>query len=201
MSFNAEETLAALLAALPNVPKRTAYGPTSSGGHECAWESFNTGFLGIEITKDREIEISWDLDGYQDGTFSLKTTLTDREPIPRLEAAMEWLRDNFEPDDVWDSHDDFGYADMNFLGSETWEDTEGYKQIAVKQGIPDSWFVMKVVNFSWTGDRTLKAIEAWLEENCKGQFKRFGWTSNCSTKVGVAFENMLDATYFKLRWR
>lgn len=61
------------------------------------------------------------------------------------------------------------------------------------------WYLVRITGFIAS---TFNEMLPWLEENTKfGQFKRVGWSSGCSSSVGVIFENGKDAMIFKLRWR
>lgn len=118
-------------------------------------------------------------------------------------AEVEWEEEDFEDDDddldVW-APDEWGYADM-LVGKDTWEDQAGMEAIKRQLKIPDEWYLIKVVNFSYSGDRSLAKIEEWLKANCRYEYRRVGWSSNCTTKVGIAFAHPYDATLFKLKWR
>jgi hypothetical protein len=64
--------------------------------------------------------------------------------------------------------------------------------------VPDSWYLLKVIRFD---AKRLQDIESWLGDNCMAGFRRVGWSSSCSTKVGIAFENQHDAIMYTLRWK
>lgn len=102
--------------------------------------------------------------------------------------------------DPWVSTDDYGYADATIIGTDTWEDQAGLAELKAYLKLPEEWFLVKVVNFGRAG-RTLDEMMEWLAENCVHPYQRVGWSSSCSTKVGVAFENTNEAFFFKLRWR
>lgn len=97
-----------------------------------------------------------------------------------------------------DDDDDELYDPEDFLGDEDWEDPVGMERIKAARQIPETWHLVKVVNFDW---RMLDEIDEWCQEHCRGEYKRIGWSSDCSTKVAVCFVDHLDAIYFKLRWR
>jgi hypothetical protein len=103
-------------------------------------------------------------------------------------------------EDPWAETTDYGYADGTIIGNDAWEDQAGMLELKASLKIPDDWYLVKVVNFYLPG-RSLREMEEWLAQNCLADFKRVGWTSGCSTKVGVAFENGNDAFFFKMRWR
>jgi hypothetical protein len=108
--------------------------------------------------------------------------------------------------DVWDTDADYGYADYRLVGSDHWEDPKGIQALKESLGIPESWFLVKVVNFhdadpSGDARRSLQVIEQWLSQHCTHAYRRVGWSSDCATKVGVAFESQNEAFFFHMRWR
>lgn len=113
------------------------------------------------------------------------------------DVDLEDTDDDEDDLDAWDSRDEYGYAD-DFLGDETWEDQKGMETLKANLRLPLDWYLIKVVNFD---SHKLQEVMGWLAENCTGQFRRVNWSSGCSTKIGVAFENSTDAIFFKLRWR
>jgi hypothetical protein len=100
--------------------------------------------------------------------------------------------------DGWDDDSDYGYADRNFVGIETWEDGPAMAVILANQNLPADWIIVKVVNFT---EVTLQQQIAWLAENCEDEFKRIGWRAGCSTKIAIAFSNGDDAALYRLKWR
>ena len=78
----------------------------------------------------------------------------------------------------------------------SWEDPAFRKSVGEEY---PGWHLVKIVGFTI---KKLSDIDQWLIENVKhGQYKRLGWSSNCSYSVGVVFESGKDAMFFKLRWR
>jgi hypothetical protein len=115
--------------------------------------------------------------------------------VERHEDAEEWEEDDL---DVWDATDEYGYADGEIVGTEEWEDQKGMEALKLSLKLDPKWFLVKVVNFN--SGSLAEQIE-WLKDNCGGHYKRVGWSSGCSTKVGIAFERPNDAFFYKLRWR
>lgn len=77
-----------------------------------------------------------------------------------------------------------------------WSDADWEASVAKKY---PGWYLVKLPDFNW---RTLDTLQEWLRENVRhGQFANVDWRSECSTKVGIAFESGRDAMIFKLRWR
>lgn len=104
--------------------------------------------------------------------------------------------DNIDDDDDFDAYDDEDDYDYELLNEDEWEDHPGYQRI--KAAMPPGWYIVKLINFSW---RDMAEMDQWCADNCRAAYKRVGFTSGCSTKVAVQFEDLVDATYFKLRWR
>lgn len=82
----------------------------------------------------------------------------------------------------------------DFFDEEEWEDAAAVK--AIKEKLP-GWKIMKIGYFH---NPRIKEIEEWCSSTCQDEWKRIGWSSGCSTTVGVAFKNIQDAIYYKLRW-
>lgn len=100
-----------------------------------------------------------------------------------------------ELDDEYDDEDDYGdYGDL--LSEDQWDNSP--KAQALIAAMPKGWVMVKAVNFTYG---SLSQMDAWLKQNSKGHYKRVGFSSGCSTNVGVQFENYVDAVMFKLRWR
>lgn len=100
------------------------------------------------------------------------------------------LDDEDEDDD--DYYDDYG----DLLGEEQWEDHPAAMKLYAE--MPKGWLMVKVVNFTHT---SMKEIDTWLKDECRATFKKVGFYSGCSYNVAVQFEDAVDATMFKLRWR
>lgn len=61
------------------------------------------------------------------------------------------------------------------------------------------WFLVRMFGFTW---QSMGEIKQWCTDNtCFGGWEAVGWSSGCSTSVGVVFESPKDAMMFKLRWR
>lgn len=102
--------------------------------------------------------------------------------------------DHYE-DDHGEDYDDL--EDFMEDDEDLFEDQEGLKLLKERLRIPEPWFLVKVFNFH---GRTLVQMDEWLRCHARGEYKRMGWSTGCSTKVGVAFEDPTDAVYFKLSW-
>jgi hypothetical protein len=100
--------------------------------------------------------------------------------------------------DDFDDDDDFLDDADDFFEEDEFEDQAGMEWIKKDQKIPDEWIIVKVIDFN---ANLLTQIDEWLMENCHNTYKRIGWRSNCSTKVGVAFADPTDSILFKMRWR
>lgn len=134
-----------------------------------------------------------------DGSFSYNGRYQDASDIVIDEIAdVADEIGNALRDDWSDFGSEYGYADQNFVGIDTFEDEKGMAEILKRTGLPEDWIVVKVVNFT---DASLKVQKAWLEENCEGAFKRVNWAEGCSTKLAVGFELGEDAVLYRLRWR
>ena len=130
--------------------------------------------------------------------YTKEALLDDADFQEELIAAANKLVE-IPPVDVWDdSESEWGYADAHFTGTEVWEDQTGMELLKKQLKLDPGWYLMKLVSFD---HKKLIEMEQWLGENCMKQFRRVGWSSNCTTKVGVAFESELDAVFFRLRWR
>jgi len=61
------------------------------------------------------------------------------------------------------------------------------------------WYLVRMFGFTWSN---MGEIKTWCEECTSfGGWEAVGWSSGCSTSVGVVFESPKDAMMFKLRWR
>jgi hypothetical protein len=83
----------------------------------------------------------------------------------------------------------------DFVGEDEWEDGPTIDRI--KANYPDSWVVVKVINFT---NNTLSDVKDWCLNNCMANYAHIGWDSGCSYTVGVIFESHTDAVMFKLTW-
>lgn len=124
------------------------------------------------------------------------TTQPDDHDIQRLGRAILAAYAIPESDD-WEPGE-YGYTDSHFVGTETWEDQKQYDSVRRTRGLPDSWYVMKITRFD---SQKLIQIMEWLKDNCVAKYERVGWSSGCSTTVGIAFENQHDAIMYTLRWK
>ncbi len=122
------------------------------------------------------------------------------QPDQTNACDLDDFDDEDEVLDPWEETAEYGYADETVIGTDTWEDQAGMVALKEYLKLPEDWYLIKVINFGRPG-RSLKEIEEWLAENCDYGFRRVGWSSSCTTKVGVAFENSNEAFFFKLRWR
>ena len=95
-------------------------------------------------------------------------------------------------DDEDDDHEEF----HEMLGEEAWEDNPAAQKLY--EAMPKGWIMVKVVNFTF---RTMSEMETWLKDNCRAKYEKVGFRSYCAYNVAVQFEDLVDATMFKLRWR
>lgn len=189
-----------LPALMPHVEEITEVEPGVPG---YAWVSEH-GRLHVGVRPGGGMIFDWDIPDY--GQERHETEQRDNLTTPSRFAFL--LASEFyaqRAHDVWDDGD-YGYADYRLVGSDHWEDPKGIQALKESLKIPDSWFLVKVVNFydadpSGDARRSLQVIEAWLAEHCLHPYRRVGWSSGCSTKVGVAFENQNEAFFFHMRWR
>ena len=103
---------------------------------------------------------------------------------------------NTQPEIDDDEDEDEEYFDPDMLGEDEWEDHPGAQ--ALYRSMPKGWVMVKVVNFSF---RSLNEMDGWLKAECRAKYKRVGFPSHCAYNVAVQFEDIVDATMFKLRWR
>ena len=83
----------------------------------------------------------------------------------------------------------------DFMEEDTWNDQEGMKLAMENLLVPPEWTAIHVTDF-----KHVEEIDTWLKENMSAPYKRFGWYSACNHNVGVAFESIMDAILFKMRW-
>lgn len=92
------------------------------------------------------------------------------------------------PDDDDDDDTDI------LLDEEDWEDHEGLERIKRENS---GWYVMKLHRYS---AKLLREIEEWCGSNCRGEWKKAGWSTGCSYLVALCFEDAKDAVFYRLRW-
>jgi hypothetical protein len=182
-----------------NLPERMPhvedYEEIAPGVTGYAW-SGEHGTLSYGVGEGGKLVFSYDLPDY--GAHASEAEVGDTLALNRFLAAAEtYAERSFDP---WTCEGEHGYADYRVVGTDVWEDQAGMEAIKVSQNIPEAWFLVKVVRFGIQG-RSLAEIDAWLKEFCAHPYRRVGWSSSCTTKVGIAFESQHDAFYFHLRWR
>jgi hypothetical protein len=101
-------------------------------------------------------------------------------------------------DDLEDEDDEDDFADDygDLLGEDEWEDNPAAAKLY--GAMPKGWVMVKVVNFTF---RSMSEMESWLKKECRAKYEKVGFRSGCSYNVAVQFEDIVDATMFKLRWR
>lgn len=97
-----------------------------------------------------------------------------------------------EDEDEEEYFEDYG----DLLGEEQWEDHPAARKLY--DAMPKGWLMVKVVDWNI---RSMSEMEQWLKDNCRANFSKVGFRSGCSYNVAVQFEDVVDATMFKLRWR
>jgi len=108
------------------------------------------------------------------------------EQNPNLVSQQVNILDDIEEDEDDEFDDLLGEFDE-------WEDEEALERF--KDKMPAGWYMVKVTNYTAT---KLKDIDEWCQLNCRGEYKRVGFTSNCAYMVAVQFEDSRDAVLFKL---
>jgi len=104
---------------------------------------------------------------------------------------------NLIDDDDLDDEDEEEFNDGgDLLGEEEWEDNPAAQKLYA--AMPKGWVMVKCVNFSF---RSMSEMESWLKAECRAKYEKVGFRSGCSYNVAVQFEDIVDATMFKLRWR
>lgn len=93
----------------------------------------------------------------------------------------------------YDDDDEYPY---DMLGEDQWEDNQDF--IKLRDAMPNDWVMVKVINFTF---RSMKEMENWLKAECRSKYSTVGFRSHCAYNVAVQFEDTVDATMFKLRWR
>lgn len=180
-------------ALMPQVEDYTEVAPGFLGH---LWEN-EQGTMSFGIREDGRRVYAYAIPDY--GSHTTEADEDDTLALNRFRAAAETFSERSH--DPWACDDwGYGYADARVVGTDIWEDEAGMAAIRRDQKIDPSWFLVKVVNFGLPG-RSLKEIEAWLTQNTGGQYRRIGWYSDCTTKVGIAFELETDAFFFHIRWR
>lgn len=117
-------------------------------------------------------------------------TIEEKEIIQEIEED----EDEDEDEDEW-APGEYGYS--TFIGTDKWEDQKQLQQIKAQKNIPESWYIIKIVDFS-AGSFT-QMIE-WCEQNCSHQYQKVGWSTGCSRTVGMAIEDEFEALMFKMRF-
>lgn len=115
---------------------------------------------------------------------------------PRHERAFCVSNQITLVEDEDDEDDDYAGDDYDLLGEDEWEDNPAAQKLYAE--MPKGWVMVKCVNFTF---RSMKEMETWLKAECRARFKQVGFRSGCSYNVAVQFEDIVDATMFKLRWR
>jgi hypothetical protein len=119
-------------------------------------------------------------------------TEASRAQIPmEIPMTNQIVEDIDDDDEEYDEEDDYEI----YMGHDNWEDQPGYQLLLA--AMPKGWHMVKVVRFNFG---SLTNLEEWLSSECIGRYKRVGFTSGCSTKVAIQFENHVDASFFRLRW-
>ena len=104
--------------------------------------------------------------------------------------------EDIEDDDDLDDDDYIDDEETELMTDDSWEDHPGF--IELKAKMPRGWHIVKIINYTYA---MIQEIDQWLKDECRAKYKRVGFSSGCSTKVAVQFEDLVDATMFKLRWR
>lgn len=188
-----EQVFSTLLAQIPELPEDTTIDRSDKSEWDVTIERSMGQSLHFSVRSNETLFINCEVNGkglYREGP------VTALDMIAALRESIEAIV-QVEESDAWEAYD-YGYADSDFVGTETWEDQAGMRELKSYLEIPESWYLMKVVRFDY---RKLQDIESWLRDNCMSAFKRVGWSSGCSTKVGIAFENQHDAIMYTLRWK
>lgn len=183
---------------MPHVEDITEVEPGVPG---YAWASEH-GRLHVGTSLGGGMIYDWDIPTH--GTGRHEVTWGDAPALSAFLNAAEAYAEAAH--DAWDSDAEHGYADYRIVGTDRWEDEHGIAELRASLKIPDDWYLVKVVNFydaheSGGARVSLQVIERWLADNCTHPYRRVGWSSGCSTKVGVAFESQNEAFFFHMRWR
>lgn len=196
MPLNVYDAIDDLHDLLPGLmPQIEDYSEVAPGFLGYAWEN-EQGTMAFGIRDDGRRFFTYAIPDH--GSHATEAEEDDTLALNRFLAAAETYAERSH--DPWDCEADWGYADARVVGTDRWEDEEGMKALRASLKIPEDWFLVKVINFGLPG-RSLKEIEAWLSENALGEYRRVGWSSNCTTKVGIGFAEQNDAFFFHLRWR
>jgi hypothetical protein len=187
-----ERDWATLLARLPALPDDAELDAedTEIG---CSIDRQYNSSLFFSLTKDAYLQVTF----YSPGVaFEEEGNADDPELLAKLHEGLTRIcalpeADQWEPGE-------YGYTDSNFVGTEKWEDQAQMASLKATLKIDPSWYLMKVIRFDV---KKLQEIEVWLADTCMGQHKRVGWSSGCSTTVGIAFEYQHDAIMYTLRWK
>lgn len=82
------------------------------------------------------------------------------------------------------------------VGNDRWEDVAAAQRIMA--ALP-GWKLIRIIRAASYG-QTLIEMEEFCRENCRDEWKRVGWSSGCSSTVGMAFKDTVDAVLFRLRF-
>lgn len=98
---------------------------------------------------------------------------------------------------ITDLDDDLDPDEDIFLDEldDDWEDKEALARIRSK--IPPEWHLVKMLRYT---PALMREVDEWLAENCRGEWKKHGWSTGCSYSVAISFSTLPDAVLFKLRW-
>jgi hypothetical protein len=98
------------------------------------------------------------------------------------------IPEDWEDDDEYDDEyyfGDYGIDNSNFTEPEV---------IKIKGLIPPDWILIKIAGYK---PSDLKLAEDWCRENItEDMWKRVGWRSGCSSRVGLGFGDRTDAALF-----
>lgn len=169
------------------------YSDDGADTHFATWAR-DYGAMGVYFGPNGAARYTWAIPNY--GAETIETTRDDEAAEERFLAAVAAF---IAAQDPWECHGDYGYADRTVIGTDTFEDPVGMEKLKRELKLDPSWHLVKCRNFGGPG-RTLTDMEEWLKEFTNRPYRRVGWTSGCSTKVGVAFEDGVDAVYFKMVW-
>lgn len=92
-------------------------------------------------------------------------------------------------DEIEDDEDDYIFDD------DDWDDADFPQRYLDKY---PGYHMLKIQNFN---RGKLADIDRWCQLHLiNGHYERVGWTSGCSTSVGIVIEDATDAMMFKLAW-
>jgi hypothetical protein len=128
---------------------------------------------------------------------SIKNIFKKQDDIPPKPTPIN-LWDLYDDDDDFDDGDVEEGAYEQLVVNDGWEDQVGMTILKEHLKIPNDWYLVRITGFD---KRKMDEVDEWLKENCNKKYKRLGWASGCSSKVGVAIEDGMEAMFFKLRWQ